>query len=107
LIPLGGRTRSERAALVRAATVLERGGKCVVVRLWNDSHTALTVLVARPDATYQGKPIKEISVARVPYGTGATLTGSHRHLAREFGISKTQVWRDLQAAVKREKNDHA
>jgi hypothetical protein len=100
LLPLGGDTRSERAALVRAAETLERAGLCVVVRLWNDRHTALDVFVGRPGATYDGKPVKELSVARVPHGTGATLSGSHRHIARKEKVSKTTVGRDLQKAAK-------
>jgi hypothetical protein len=81
--------------LARAAAALERAGKCVTVRLWNDRHTALAVYVARPGATHDGKPVKELSVARVPEGTRATLSGSIRQLARELGVSKTTVWRDL------------
>jgi hypothetical protein len=98
LVPLGGRTRGERAALVRAAAALNRAGQCVVVRLWNDQHTALNVLVGRPDLTLNGRPAKELSIARVPHGTGATLAGSIRHIAREFGVSRTTTWRDLQQA---------
>ena len=66
LIPLGGRTRTERDALTRAANALERAGRCVVVHLWNDDHTALCAYVARADATCHGEPIKTISVPPVP-----------------------------------------
>ena len=50
LIARGGGTRSERVALDRAAQNFELAGRWVVVCLWNDRHTGLTVYVARPDA---------------------------------------------------------
>jgi hypothetical protein len=100
LVPLGGRDRSESGAILRAAKTLERAGLCVIVRLWNDAHTATVPLVCRPGHTIDGKPAAELSVARVPHGTGTALRGSLRHLARRFGVSKTQVARDLKAAGK-------
>jgi hypothetical protein len=95
LVPLGGCTRSERAALVRAAKLLERSGKCAVVRLWNVSHTALAVLVCKPGTMIGGKPARDLSVARVTSGTRATLTGSLRQIAVAMRCRHVTVWRDI------------
>jgi hypothetical protein len=102
-VPLGGKNRSEASALLRAARALERAGKLVIVRLWNDNHTAVVPCVALPDATIDGKPVKELSVARVPYGAAAALTGSLRAIAAAEGVSKTQIARDLAEATRRGK----
>jgi hypothetical protein len=95
LVPLGGSTRSERAALVRAAKLLEQAGKCTMVRVWNDSHTALVPLVCKPGTTIGGRPAGQLSVARVNAGTRATVTGSLRQIAAAEGVSHVTIWRDL------------
>lgn len=96
IVPLDGGTRSERAALVRAARTLARRGQVIIVRLWNDEHTAVEHCAARPGTTTRdGRPWESLSVARVPGGTGAALTGSIRRIAAELGVSATTVWRDL------------
>jgi hypothetical protein len=109
LVGLRGRSRAERVALARAARALERAGLCVVVRLWDHDGRNVRPYAARPDFTVNGGPVKELSVARVPYGTGATFTyvGSLRHVARQEGISKTQVVRDLAKAERSGKGGRA
>jgi hypothetical protein len=95
LVPLGGKSRAEQASLLRAAKSLEKTGQCVLVRLWNEDHTIVRPYVGRPDLTFDGKPAQEVSVATVPCGTRATLTGSIRQLAAELGVSKSTIDRDL------------
>jgi hypothetical protein len=75
-VTLSGATRAETSALVRAARKLEKAGLCVVVRLWNDDHTRLMTSAWLPDVTCGGRPLKELSVERVPHGTGSTFTGN-------------------------------
>jgi hypothetical protein len=89
LVPLGGKSRAEQAALLHAAKSLEKMGQCILVRLWNDNHTVVRPYVGRPDLTFDGKPAKELSIARVPYGTETTLTGSIRQTAADLGVSKS------------------
>jgi hypothetical protein len=104
LIPLGGATRAEQAAILRAAKSLEKAGHCVIVRLWTEGHTVVRPYAGRPDLTFDGKPVKELNVARVPCGgTGTALTGSLRQLAMETGVSKTQIWRDIRDLNERDR----
>jgi hypothetical protein len=108
LIPLRGRTRADSVAIRRAARALERQGKCVVIHLWDEDvagrQKGICAFAVHPDLTVGGRPAREVSVARVPSGTEATLRwkGSLRDIAREEGISKTQVVRDLELARARE-----
>src|SRR5437868_3975422 len=76
LLRLGGETGAQTSAILRAARGLERAGKCVVVRLWNDDHTAVAPYAAPPDLTIQGMPVKELSVEHVTHGTPSALLGS-------------------------------
>jgi hypothetical protein len=97
LVPIGG-SRSQRAGQLRAVKVLERRGLCVLVRFWSDDHRSLVAAAARPDTKVNDRPIREISVARVPCGTRTTFTGSLRYIAAAVGSSRMTVWRDLQKA---------
>jgi hypothetical protein len=97
-VTLRGGSRSETVAIVRAARALERAGKCVLVRLWNDDHTAVKLNAFRPGFTLKGQPIEALSVERVPVGTGSTFKGSCRWIAREEGVSKSQISRDARRA---------
>jgi hypothetical protein len=103
LVLLDGENRSEKTALLRAAKTLEKAGRCVIVRLWNYEHTALCPCVGRPDLMIDGKPVKELSVARVPRGTGTTFDGSVRHRLHEINqrargvtFDRMTVWRVIQ-----------
>ena len=99
MVELGGCTHSEVSALLRAAKCLERAGKCEIIRLWNEAHTRVVSLAARPGQRLpDGRPLKAISVARVPHGTAATLTGSVRDIARSVKCSRMTAWRDLRKA---------
>src|SRR4051794_29121387 len=101
MVSLRGSTRSETNAKVRAARSLERQGKCVLVRLWNDAHTQAYLVAFRPGYVLRdGRKVESLSVATVQGGTDATLTGSLRNLARQVGVSKTTVARDLERAVR-------
>ena len=51
--------------------------------------------------TIDGKPAQELSVARVPCGTGTALKGSLPEIAKYEGVSKSTVARDLQRARER------
>jgi hypothetical protein len=99
LLPLRGRTRSEQSAILRAARALEALGRIVVVRLWRDDYRAVCSFAARPGATLgDGRAVAELSVERVSHGTGSTFTGSLRQIARELGVSVSQVRRDLRSS---------
>ena len=103
---LAGSTRSETAAIHRAARTLQRQGRLVIVRLWNDDHTAVVSYATRPGATLKdGRPVECLNVARVTRVTGATFTGSVRDLAATERVSATQVWRDLRNAAGIGRND--
>jgi len=102
VVTLGGATRAETSANVRAARQLERAGRCVLVRLWNGRHTHAVLVAFRPDYRLaDGTDPKSLSVDRVPYGTRSTLTGSLRDIARQDGVSKTQIARDLARAAQK------
>jgi hypothetical protein len=105
LASLRGDSRSETAALVRAARLLSARGQVVIVRLWNDQQTAVRHFAALPGAqTKTGEPIESLSVkrnvARVAGVTRATFAGSIRHLAREESVSPTTIWRDFRKVRK-------
>src|SRR5262245_14653216 len=91
---LGLPDRSAYTAALRAAKALERAGKLIILRLWNDAHAAVVTCVCRPDLTVNGRPARELSVERVPGVTGSTFKGSIRHIAAFHRLSPTQVWRD-------------
>jgi hypothetical protein len=98
MVGLRGATRSQTASILRAAKQLERAGKCVIVRLWDDDGPARRRVIPsafRPDAKIDGRPVQELNVARVPCGTRTAFKGSIRQLAWHFRVSKTTVWRDL------------
>lgn len=94
LIRLNGSTRAEQAAFLRAAKALEKAGLCIIVRLWNEGHTAVCPYVGRPGLTFDGTPAQELSVARVPCGTGTALKDSFREMAAFEGVSKSTIARD-------------
>jgi hypothetical protein len=99
LAALGARDRSEYSAILRAAKALEKAGKCVLIRLWNNEHTRVITHVARPGHVLKdGTPLQSLSVERVTSGTRSTFRGSVRQLAWQEGVSPTQIWRDLQEA---------
>jgi hypothetical protein len=90
-------TRPEDVALRRAVRQLERAGLVETAMVWSGDKIALAV--GKPGAAVDGKPLKELSVARVPSGhTGNTYEGSLRNIAQRERIIATQVRRDLAAA---------
>jgi hypothetical protein len=95
MVPLSGDTRAETTALLRAAKGLERAGRCVIVRLWDDGRTKVSSYAFPPDFTVNGRPVRELSVDRVSSGTGSTFRGSIRQIAAEAGVSATTIFRDL------------
>ena len=88
-VDLHGATRAQTSALVRAARKLEAAGLCLLLRFWNDDHTAVGSCAFPPTRT----DLKKLSVERVPQGTHATFTGSIRDIAASQDISPTQAWR--------------
>ena len=96
LVGLRGNSRSETVAIGRAARLLASAGKVVIVRLWNDSHTAVRNFASLPGTkTKAGKPIESLSVAIVPAGTRTTFKGSIRDCAYDERVSKTTIARDI------------
>jgi hypothetical protein len=83
---------AEVSAVHRAARTLARKGRYRTVLVHTTDCGCLT-MVSRPD----NDRLDRLSVERVPDpGTGSTLIkGSIRQLAREQGVSPTQVVRDL------------
>src|SRR5262245_51333512 len=76
---LRGASYAETVAITRAARALERAGRCVVVRLWDDDHRTVRPWAFAPGVTTtDGRPIKELSVVTVPRGTATTFKGSCR-----------------------------
>jgi hypothetical protein len=107
MVRLRGRTRSETVSLIRAARALEKAGKCVVIHLWDDDapRRCISLWAFPPEMTVKGRPVQELSVARVPIGTGTTFNwqGSVRDIARHVGVSKSQAARDVAEAEGRGK----
>jgi hypothetical protein len=109
LVPLGGSTRSEQVSILRAAKSLERAGKCEIIRRWNEGHTVVIPLVCRPGLIIDGRPARELSVERVPHGTGTAFRDSIRQIADELskedgpaGCSRSQVWRMSKMQISKE-----
>lgn len=101
VVSLRGETRSETAAIVRAARLLANRGQVVIVALYNEDRGVFCHYAARPGAkANSGEPIECLSVellnvARVPGGTRATYKGSVRDIAKQMGCSPTTIWRDF------------
>ena len=100
VVPLRGATRGETAAILRAGRTLERKGLAVIVRLWNDAHTAVCHCVCKAGTMREGDAIEKVSVRRTQRSGGTTWQGSQRDLAVEIGVSQTTVRRDLARAAK-------
>lgn len=99
-----GATPAERVAYARAARTLEAKGLCLRFAWPNKAANAVTYLLVRTDCT-QAATLKDISVSSVPNGTGKTLIGSVRELARELRVSKSTAHRFIRKAE--EKLPHA
>ena len=99
-IALSGRTKAETSAARRAGLALQKVGKVVVIRLWNeDSGPSRRVCSYAFPAGFKsrGRPIEELSVDLVTHGTRSTFKGSIRDIAadRIVGASRSTVWRWL------------